>query len=304
MHRLTRYMEQELVSIPSGSGKVDGLYYYSKGSSPDSPAGNTAIIHIHGFLGNFLDGSQRFLPPILAESGYSSLAINTRMANFGLFFGFGIIDDVLPQIDAAAEYLLRLGFENIIISGYSLGTCMVLRYAAERNDPERYPHLKGFISLATPYSMPESIRRRWNRWDSEPTYDEVYHEAREILKPDPYTTNQDRTILIYKARGSTYLPWHTEIYTYKTWWFLAGPEAETAKAHLMIERVKLPILLIQGWHDEVVRPEETHDLVRIALESGNEDVSAFYVNAGHTFEGSEKELGEIIVKWLDERFKA
>ncbi len=154
MHRLTRYMEQELVSIPSGSGKVDGLYYYSKGSSPDSPAGNTAIIHIHGFLGNFLDGSQRFLPPLLAESGYSSLAINTRMANFGLFFGFGIIDDVLPQIDAAAEYLLRLGFENIVISGYSLGTCMVLRYAAERNDPERYPHLKGFISLATPTPCP------------------------------------------------------------------------------------------------------------------------------------------------------
>ncbi|MCL4244014.1 MAG: hypothetical protein KJ002_02630 [Candidatus Dadabacteria bacterium] len=115
MHRLTRYMEQELVSIPSGSGKVDGLYYHSKGSTPGSPAGNTAIIHIHGFLGNFLDGSQRFLPPILAESGYSSLAINTRMANFGLFVGFGIIDDVLPQIDAAAEYLLRLGFENIDI---------------------------------------------------------------------------------------------------------------------------------------------------------------------------------------------
>lgn len=303
MDKPSKFMEQELVSIPSADGKVDGIYYHSTAGGNDAGAKNTAIIHIHGFLGNFLDGSQRFLPPILAESGYSSLAINTRMANFGLFFGYGIIDDVLQQIDAAAEYLTRLGHSNVLVSGYSLGTCIVLRYAAMRNDPGRYPNLKGYMLLATPYSMPESIRRRWNRWESEPSYDEVYQEAKEILKPDPYNTEQDRTILIYKARGSTYLPWHTEIYTYKTWWFLAGPEADTAKAHLMIEKVTAPILLVQGWHDDVVRPEETHELAEIALGAGNPDVSAFYVNAGHTFEGREGELGEIIVGWLDKKFR-
>jgi pimeloyl-ACP methyl ester carboxylesterase len=180
---------------------------------------------------------------------------------------------------------------------------MVLRYASLRSDPERYPHIKGVMSLATPYSMPESIRRRWNRWRSEPSYDEVYDESKEILKPDPHNTQHDRTILIYKARGNTYLPWHTEIYTYKTWWFLAGPEADTAKAYLKMERIKLPLLLIQGWYDDVVKPEETHKLADLAIQSGNTDVSAFYVNAGHTFEGKEEELGEIIVRWLDKRFR-
>ncbi len=299
-----KYMEQELVSIPSGDGKIDALYYHSTVRDDRLPEKDTAIVHVHGFLGNFLDGSQRFLPPILAEGGYSSLAINTRMANFGLFFGYGIIDDVMPQIDSAVDYLVGMGYKKIIISGYSLGTCIVLRYAYLRNDPERYPHLKGVMSLATPYSMPESIRKRWNRWRSEPSYDEVYEESKEILKPDPYNSQHDRTILIYKGRGNTYLPWHTEIYTYKTWWFLAGPEADTAKAYLKMERIKLPLLLIQGWYDDVVKPEETHRLADIAIQAGNQDVSAFYVNAGHTFEGKEEELGEIIVRWLDKRFKS
>lgn len=298
-----RFMEQELVSIPFDGSKIDGLYYHSTIKDDRLADRDTVVIHIHGFLGNFLDGSQRFLPPILAEGGYSSLAINTRMANFGLFFGYGLLDDTIPQIDRAIEYLVEAGYKKIILSGYSLGTCIILRYLSLRNDPEKYPHLRGVITLAAPYSMPDSIRRRWNRWGSEPTYDEVYQESKEILKPDPYDSKNDRTILIYKARGDTYHPWHTEIYTYKTWWFLAGPEAETAKAYLKMEMIKVPILLIQGWYDDVVKPEETHDLAQIAIQAGNEDVSAFYVNAGHTFQGKEEELGDIIVRWLDRRFK-
>ncbi|HXG30705.1 MAG TPA: hypothetical protein VNK81_03590, partial [Thermodesulfobacteriota bacterium] len=183
------------------------------------------------------------------------------------------------------------------------GGSVVLRYVSIRNDPSLYPSLKGVIALATPYSMPDSIRRRWNRWNSEPSYDEVYQEAKEILKPDPYNSLEDRTILIYRARGNTYRPEHTEIYTYKTWWFLAGPEAEGAKAYKQIQRIKIPILLIQGWYDDVVDPQETYDLAQVALDAGNRDVSAFYVNAGHTLEGKEEELGDIVVRWLDRRFR-
>jgi pimeloyl-ACP methyl ester carboxylesterase len=296
------FVEQELISIPFGNSKIDALFYRTTlvGEGDEK---EPIVIHVHGFLGNFLDGSQRFLPPILARAGYSSLSINTRMANFGLFFGYGILEDTVPQIDTAIIYLKGLGYRNIVLSGYSLGGSVVLRYVSIRNDPSLYPSLKGVIALATPYSMPDSIRRRWNRWNSQPSYDEVYQEAKEILKPDPYNSLEDRTILIYRARGNTYRPEHTEIYTYKTWWFLAGPEAEGAKAYKQIQRIKIPILLIQGWYDDVVDPQETYDLAQVALDAGNRDVSAFYVNAGHTLEGKEEELGDIVVRWLDRRFR-
>jgi pimeloyl-ACP methyl ester carboxylesterase len=296
------FMEQELISIPFGNSKIDALFYRSTVGSAESEK-EPIVIHVHGFLGNFLDGSQRFLPPFLAKVGYSSLSINTRMANFSLFFGFGILEDTVPQIDTAIVFLKGLGYKKIILSGYSLGGCIVLRYAALRNDPSQYPSLKGVVALATPYSMPDSIRRRWDRYGSEPPYEEVHRRAKETLKPDPYNASEDRTILIYKARGDTYRPEHTEIYTHKTWWFLAGPEAEGAKAHKQIERIKIPILLIQGWYDDIIDPRETYDLARLALDAGNKDVSAFYVNAGHTLEGKEEELGDIIIKWLDRRFQ-
>ena len=297
-----KHMDQELISIPVGNSKVNALFYKSTHESSNGKK-EPIIIHVHGFLGNFLDGSQRFLPPILAEAGYSSISINTRMANFGLFFGYGIIEDTIPQIDGVVKYLEEIGYTEIIISGYSLGGSVLLKYAALRDDVKKYPSLKAVIALATPYSMPDSIKRRWNKWDSQPSYNEVYEEAKEILSPDPKNSEQDRTIIVYKARGNTFKPEHTEIYTYKTWWFLAGPEADDAKGYKQIKHISKPIILIQGWNDEVVQSHETHELAQEAIEAGNEDVSAFYLNTGHSLYGKEEELGDIIVRWLDRRFK-
>ncbi len=299
------YVDQELVSIPIGKeSSVNALFYKSLiKREEDGDENEPILIHVHGFLGNFLQGSQRFLPPLLAKAGYSSIAINTRLANFGLFYGYGIIDHTIPQIDGVIEYLEDMGYTKIILSGYSLGGAVVLRYAALRNDPSKYKTLKGIIALATPYSMPDSIRRRWDKFGSQPSYNQVYEEAKAILKPDPYSSKEDRTIVIYKAKGNSFRPEHTEIYTYKTWWFLAGPEAESAKGYKQIERVKVPILLVQGWNDEIVHSSETHDLAQTAINAGNDDVSAFYLNAGHTLEGREEELADIIIRWLDRRFR-
>jgi pimeloyl-ACP methyl ester carboxylesterase len=275
--------------------------FYSSSVVKDDSKKEPIILHVHGFLGNFLQGSQRFLPPILAEAGYSSLAINTRMANFGLFFGYGIISDTVSQIDEVIKYLEELGYEKIILSGYSLGGCIVLRYASLRSDPNSFKSIKGVMALATPFSMPDSIRKRWNKWGSQPSYDEVYEESKKLIDRNPRHLEDDRTILIHKARGDTYLPEHTEIYTHRTWWHLAGPEADEAKSYMQIKNIRIPIILIQGWYDEVVDPKETYELAQVALDAGNKDVSAFYVNASHTFEGKEEELGDVIIRWLDRR---
>ncbi|MFQ5787908.1 MAG: alpha/beta hydrolase family protein [Thermodesulfobacteriota bacterium] len=294
-------MEQELISIPFEEGKIDALFYYAdKGESQSEK--EPVIIHVHGFLGNFLDGSQRFLPPLLAKAGYSSLSINTRLANFGLFFGYGLLDDTLPQIDRTIEFLNDLGYKKVMISGYSLGGSVILRYAALRNNKSDYENIKGVIAIATPYSLPDSIRRRWNKWGSQPSYDEVYREAKEILKTEPTKSSEDRTILIFKARGDTFKPEHSEIYTYKTWWFLAVPEAESAMSFKQIEKINIPVLLIQGWYDDVVDSKETNDLAQAAINAGNKDVSTVFVDAGHTLEEKEEELGDIIIRWLDKRF--
>jgi pimeloyl-ACP methyl ester carboxylesterase len=297
----TNIVEQELISIPFGDSKIDALFYRSL-LNAGKPEKEPVIIHIHGFLGNFLEGSQRYLPPILAQAGYSSLSINTRMATFGLFFGYGIIDDTIPQIDTAIVYLKNMGYSKIILSGYSIGSSIVLRYASLRNDPSLFTSLKGIIALSTPYSTPHTIRKRWNKWGSNPTYDEIYRRVKETLKPDPHSSTEDRTVIIYKARGDTLNPEHTELYTYKTWWYLAGPEAEAAKCFKHISKIRIPILLIQGREDDELGPNEAEGLAQIAQKAGNTDVTALYLDANHNFDGREEELGETIKMWLGRRF--
>ena len=291
-----------IISFPFNHHQVDAVFRHIV-THQEHVENKPIVIRLHGMLGNLLDETEHCLPHVLAREGYSSLSMNTLLANLGLFYGFGIFDDVMPQIDAACNFLREVGFKKLVISGYGLGACMAIRYGALRSDAAQYPDILGIIAKATPYSIPDTIRRRWEKFGSEPTYNEIYQRAKRIFQPEPSAKPaQDETIAIRKAHGSTYLPADTEFYTLKTWWAMAGPEAEGTKTYQHISRVKMPILLIQGRHDHIVGPQETADLAQIARDAGNDDVSEFYLDADHTFFGKHPELGQIIIQWLQDRF--
>ena len=74
--------------------KIDALFYHlvtHRAHVEQMPV----ILRLHGILGNLLDETAHFLPGFLAAAGYSSLTMNTLLANLGLFFGFGIFDDAM-----------------------------------------------------------------------------------------------------------------------------------------------------------------------------------------------------------------
>src|SRR5262245_43831300 len=218
-----------VVSFAFDQHKVDALLYHrviDRAHAEQRPA----ILRLHGILGNLLDETEHDLPAVLAAAGYSSLTMNTVLANLGLFFGFGLFDDAMAQIAAGCQFLRQLGFKHIIVAGHGLGGCMAIRYGALASDPATPSDTMGIIAIATPYSMPDTIRRRWGRFGSEPTYDEVYRRAQRLFKPQPAErSTQDEIIVIKRAHGDTTRPEHTDIYTLKTWCALAGPEAEGAE---------------------------------------------------------------------------
>jgi pimeloyl-ACP methyl ester carboxylesterase len=292
-----------IISIPFNSHKIDALHYHIDTHS-NHLKHRPVIVRLHGILGNLLDETEHYLPSVLADNDFSSVTINTLLANLGLFFGFGIFDDTIPQIDAVCEYLKSVGHRKVIIAGHGLGGCIALRYCALRNDIERYPDLSGAIAIATPFSMPDTIRRRWERFGSEPSYAEVYEKARRIMEPDDKVERpHDETILVKKAHGPTNLPEHTEIYTLKTWWALAGPKAEGAKAYKQIVNIKdIPVLLVHASNDEMIEGRESEDLCEIAKSNGNKDVTHVNIDANHSFDGKHHELAQAIIKWLDDRF--
>jgi pimeloyl-ACP methyl ester carboxylesterase len=292
-----------IISIPFNSHKIDALHYHIDTHS-NHREHKPVIVRLHGILGNLLDETEHYLPSILADNDFSSVTMNTLLANLGLFFGFGIFDDAIPQIDAVCEYLRNIGYKKIIIAGHGLGGCIALRYCALRNDIDRYPDLSGVIAIATPFSMPDTTRRRWEHFGSQPSYDEVYERARRTFYPDDEKESvHDETIIVKRAHGPTSLPEHTEIYTLKTWWALAGPEAAGAKAYKQIGNVKhTPILLIHASKDEIIEGRESEDLCEIAKRSGNGDVTHVNIDANHSFDGKHEELAKAIITWLSERF--
>ncbi len=291
-----------IIAIPFGRHKIDALYYHLV-THEEHVANTPIIVRLHGVLGNLLDETEHALPQILATHGYSSLTMNTLLANLGLFYGFGIFDDAMPQIDAVCDFLRQVGFKNIVIAGHGLGGCMAIRYAALRNDRDQHPDIRGVIAIATSSSLPDMIRRRWERFSSEPSYEEMYRRAKRLCRPEPgQDAASDETVVVKRAHGHTTLPEHSEIYTLRTWWALAGPEAEGPKPRLHIGQATAPILLVHGAQDDMIDPREGEELSAIAREAGHQDITQVVLDAGHSLEGKQEELGQTILGWLRERF--
>src|SRR3977135_2718810 len=66
-------MRAELVSIPTDTVPLDGLYYEPEGAT----TGRAALL-FHGNTMNFYAGPMRFLPPALVKLGLACLAFNRR----------------------------------------------------------------------------------------------------------------------------------------------------------------------------------------------------------------------------------
>ncbi len=251
------------------------------------------LLQIHGLLGHFLArGTPRLLPHALLDHGFHSMSINTRLAYAGQMTSRGIFDDTIKDIDAAVQFLTREGFRNIFILGYSLGASMVVHWAAHRERRD----VKGLILEGPLYSGPDSQRKFFTKWESMPTYQGVYEKAKAVLGGDPYSSTNDETLVVYQARGPSREPIDNELFTYKTWWFMVGPEAHNAMAYKHIGKINLPILMIRGENDKLVEGWEPEALARILREAGNTNVRVRQIlDAGHDcMENPDEMLKEVV----------
>jgi len=289
--------EKKHIAFKASDGfELDGLLLPFDSSSEEELLNTPIIIVVHGELGHFLSqGTPRILPKYLYDQGISSFAINTRMANIGRIKGERIFDDAIMDIEVAVDVLGDMGFNRIYILGYSLGSNLAVYYASQCPNP----NVRGIILEGCTYSLPESHKKRLRKWEGVPSYDEIYEKAKEILKPDPYTSLNDTILVIARAWGPTLKPRHFGIYTYKTWWFMKGPEATKTKAYRLIPKVKIPILFLRGENDRLVESQETIKLASIANKAGNFDVTIKYIpDTRHDCMENPSETTEAIVGWI------
>ena len=276
--------------------KVDALLTTPHGADAADLRRIPVIINIHGVLGNFLArGTPKIFPSVMLARGYSTLSINTRMAFLGQIMGTGIFPEAAWDVECSVRALTKEGFENIYILGYSMGANIAVDYVDRSPDSP----VKGLILEGCSYSLPESQKKRLDRWQSIPRYDDVCSKARMVLGAEPEISKNDQIFIIYRAWGDSLNPSDVEMFTYKTWWFMRGPEAARAKTCDIMDGVSVPVLFIHGADDDIVFPDEPRRLAEILKAAGNSAVDTTYVpDAAHDCMENPDFSADVIDGWI------
>lgn len=254
-----------------------------------------AVVMVHGSVGNYLSGFPRRAAFGLAQHGFSVLTVNTRMANFGAFFGTGLIHKVPLDLDAAFRLLRRLGFQRVIMAGYSMGATMVTHYAAVHTPPE----VIGVCTFAHPLSLPGALRQRWERYGSIPSYSEMTSLAYRSLSVVTEEDDGDRIVIVRRASGPSDRPEHAEIWTYRTWWHSRGPEAQSAVSGRWVGVLRVPLAIFQAGVDQLVPASDGTSLERAALLGGCPKVHLRYMaGADHSFIQCTEEVIGAAARWM------
>jgi dipeptidyl aminopeptidase/acylaminoacyl peptidase len=295
-------VDRRLVSLTAADGEVhDAVFEIDERAARARRRASgraTALVHVHGIMGNFLVGTLRFFPAPVARAGFPVLVLETRMGNVGQLFGQAIFEEAVQDVRAAVAWLREQGFDAIVLSGYSSGATLATRVAALHREPD----LAGLVCLANPWGLPQSMRGRADRYGAEPGYEELSDLVGAAIADDPDAPERDRLFVVEGSRGPSRRPADSEVYTYRTWWHSRGPAATSAMAHRQIGAIRAPILLVQGDADEVVDHAEAGALAEAARAAGNRDVTvATLPGVGHAFAGAEIGVLQAVVGWLRER---
>ena len=123
--------------------------------TPPNKTSDTALIFVHGVAMNF------YLPPLfvfgqeLSQRGFHSFVINTRghdwISRSGNLTKFGgsayeNLEDCLPDLDGALDYLQQQGYRRFVLIGHSLGAIKSIIYQGTRQRAD----VVGIVSCSAP----------------------------------------------------------------------------------------------------------------------------------------------------------
>ncbi len=283
--------DAELVVVRTSDGRHwDGLHMRPRTETPGRAG--TLVLIVHGSMGSYLGGVPRQLAFELVHHGFPVMSVNTRMANFGVVYGGGLFEETPHDLDGAMDLARERGWTKIVLLGYSLGATMVTHYQALRQPAE----VVGICTLAHPWSLPESIRRRWTANGAQPSYTEMERAA---LRAGIDRGGRDDIVIVRRGSGPTDTPIDAEVWTLRTWWQSRGPEAWNAVSLNRIRDITVPVALIQAGNDPLLPSDEGEALADAARSAGVPVQLEHVPGADHTFWGLVPQAAERAVAWID-----
>jgi pimeloyl-ACP methyl ester carboxylesterase len=272
-------MRAELVSIPTDTIPLDGLYY-----EPETGRAKGAALLFHGNTMNFYTGPMRFLPPVLLELGLACLAFNrrghdvlstraSRAAEGGAFqtAAEGIEDNRL-----AARWLAARGFDAPVVIGHSNGGMLAVRHVAD------HPKTPALVLLSAHGGGKDIVQRgAKSGLMVGDRVEEFAARAREMVRD---------------GRGR-------ELMLMPGWWYAITAESfldrltETPDTLALAPRVTCPSLYVRGDKE----PREAYPAEEFKARTAGLCTVAIVPNCDHFYNGREDAVGQIISLWLTKK---
>ena len=271
-----RAMRLELVSIPTPTAPLDGIYY-----EPDGGARAGSVLFFHGNTMNFYVGAPRFLPPALTRLGFACLAFNrrghdvmstrnSRVAEGGAFQSTG---EAIEDNAIAARWMAGRGFGEPVVIGHSNGGMLGVRHAVD------HPRTRALVLLSAGRGGPRTAESRGtDGLFAGDRLEELTQRARE---------------LVASGRGR-------ELMLMPGWWYVITADSfvdrltTVPNTLALAPKVKCPILCIRGDKESAERyPAE--EFARRATAPATAKVIA---DCDHFYNGREAEVTEVVTSWL------
>jgi pimeloyl-ACP methyl ester carboxylesterase len=268
-------MRTELVSIPTDTSPLDGLYY-----EPEGKAVGGALL-FHGNTMNFYVGAMRFLPPALAKLGLSCLAFNrrghdilsTRNSRTPEGGAFQTAREGIEDNRSAARWMTGRGFPHPVIIGHSNGGMLAVQRVAE------HPQTPALVLLSA-HLGGKNIMERTSRAGlmAQNRIEEFNARAKE---------------LVASGRGR-------ELMLMPGWWYAISAESyldrltETPDALALALKIKCPTLYLRG--DQESR--ENYPAEEFKARAGGPCDVEIVPECDHFYNGREEAVQAIVSSWL------
>ena len=268
-------MRAELVSIPTDTVPLDGLYYEPEGGAAD------AALLFHGNAMNFYTCAMRFLPPVLVRLGLACLAFNrrghdilsTRNSRIAEGAAFQTASEGIEDNRTAARWLAARGFPAPVVIGHSNGGMLAVRHVAD------HPQTPALVLLSA-HGGGKNIVQRGGKSGLMvgERVEEFAERAREMVKG---------------GRGN-------ELMLMPGWWYAISAESfldrltETPDILELAPKVRCPTLYIRADRE----PRDGYPAEDFKACSGGPCTLEVVPNCDHYYNGREDAIQAIVSSWL------
>lgn len=281
-----------LVQVSTSDGIVlDGNYVSSLSKK-------IAVLHIHGFAGNFYQNS--FIDALkneLEEKGVGFLTVNTRGSgketDFNTIRGdnkkigarYELLEEAHIDITAWIQFLINEGYVQIVLQGYSQGTMKVVRYLFEGELKDKVNKLillspldiRGQMAARGKNNIEDLLKKAQKKIDE--------GKGTELTTPD---FDYEGDVFSYNTFRSLYSPddfgrvfdYSTQDYDFP-----------------ILQQINIPTKIIIGSEDEYFQSKNPEEVIKMLPKTIPHANGKIINGATHSFMNYEKVLAKEVISF-------